>query len=138
MTWPQRRCSAAPTLTKPFCGGHTHGVAYAATSTGLFGDEARADHLTCELLRFLGAIAKGEALWRRQKVRDLRLDDVYSALKAVGEFPLSSSTCKNLRLDHCTALACHIDMSAAADARGAYKKCGRTSDVVESLDGLLG
>jgi len=37
-------------------------VAYAATSTSLFGDETRANHLTSQLLRFFGTVAAGEQL----------------------------------------------------------------------------
>jgi hypothetical protein len=37
---------------------HTYRVAYTAIGTSLFGDETRADHLTCQLLGILCAVAE--------------------------------------------------------------------------------
>jgi len=44
-------------LVKAFGDIFPYGVAYAAVSTGLFGDETRAEHLTGQLLRFLSTVA---------------------------------------------------------------------------------
>ena len=91
----------------------TYRVAYTATSASLFGDETRANHLTCKLLGILCAVAEGgeHCIHGPRLVPDLRLDDVYSALKTVGELALPSPTCKNLRLDYCALPTCDIYVS---------------------------
>ena len=47
---------------------HTYRVAYTSTGTGLFGDETGANHLTCELLGILCAVAEDEHLRSQSRV----------------------------------------------------------------------
>jgi len=58
MTYPQHPTAQLRRARKAFGGHYPYGVAYAATSTSLFGDETRANHLTSQLLRFFGTVAE--------------------------------------------------------------------------------
>jgi hypothetical protein len=66
------------------------------------------------------------------EVGNLRLDDVYATLKAVGEFALSAPACEDLRLDHRAALlTCNRRQPHGRD--GSYKMTGDDDDGPETF-----
>ena len=69
---------------------------------------------------------------------NLRFNDVYSALKAVGELALSTTTREHLGLNHST-LTTYKTRIDRSDKRPRYTNSDRrTGDLVESLNSFLG